>query len=105
MEPNDLAAQLGVSPKALRSWLRRTYPRPAVDHNTRWNLSKAQVTAARAQFGRAAASPVTRKSRPPATELDRRRAASDEAYVIDLCDEILGERALRQHRFEWLRGD
>lgn len=33
------------------------------------------------------------------------RADSDEAYVLDLCDEILGSRGLRQHRFEWLLGD
>jgi very-short-patch-repair endonuclease len=33
------------------------------------------------------------------------RSARNEAYVIDLCDEILGERALRQHRFQWLQGD
>jgi hypothetical protein len=34
-----------------------------------------------------------------------RRAASDEHYVLDLCDDILGLTALRQHRFDWLRGD
>ncbi len=33
------------------------------------------------------------------------RSLSDEAYVIDLCDEVLGSRALRQHRFDFLRGD
>lgn len=33
------------------------------------------------------------------------RILSDEAYVIDLCDEVLGMRALRQHRFDFLRGD
>jgi hypothetical protein len=33
------------------------------------------------------------------------RTLSDESYVIDLCDEVLGTRALRQHRFDWLRGD
>lgn len=33
------------------------------------------------------------------------RSASDEAYVLDLCDEVLGEKGLRQHRFEWLLGD
>ena len=33
------------------------------------------------------------------------RTASDEHYVIDLCDEILGYKALRQHRFDFLRGD
>ncbi|MFG3056648.1 hypothetical protein ACGFZP_37615 [Kitasatospora sp. NPDC048239] len=33
------------------------------------------------------------------------RTGSDEAYVLDLCDEYLGEAARRQHRFDWLRGD
>lgn len=33
------------------------------------------------------------------------RDGSDEAYVIDLCDRVLGEEALRQHRFDWLLGD
>jgi len=39
----------------------------------------------------------------------RKRAGTtrdrDEAYVVDLCDEILGSRALRQHRFPFLVGD
>jgi len=29
----------------------------------------------------------------------------DESYVIDLCDRVLGLKASRQHRFEFLRGD
>jgi hypothetical protein len=29
----------------------------------------------------------------------------DEHYVIDLCDEVLGMAASRQHRFDFLRGD
>jgi len=33
------------------------------------------------------------------------RDDSDEAYVIGLCDRVLGEQAARQHRFEWLLGD
>jgi len=33
------------------------------------------------------------------------RNDSDEAYVLDLCDELLGESSLRQHRFDWLLGD
>ncbi|MET9507816.1 hypothetical protein ABZX62_04930 [Streptomyces flavidovirens] len=33
------------------------------------------------------------------------REDSDEAYVLDLCDEALGDRGERQHRFDWLRGD
>ncbi|MGV0675717.1 hypothetical protein ABQE62_05925 [Mycolicibacterium fortuitum] len=33
------------------------------------------------------------------------RADSDEHYILDLCDEILGIPARRQARFDWLRGD
>ncbi|MFE9965426.1 hypothetical protein [Streptomyces sp. NPDC005525] len=34
-----------------------------------------------------------------------KRDDSDEAYVIDLCNEVLGETALAQHKFDWLLGD
>lgn len=34
-----------------------------------------------------------------------RRTNSDEYYVIDLCDEVLGMKASRQHTFDFLRGD
>ncbi|MFK4144336.1 hypothetical protein [Streptomyces sp. NPDC004065] len=33
------------------------------------------------------------------------RDDSDETYVIGLCNQILGETALPQHRFDWLLGD
>lgn len=33
------------------------------------------------------------------------RKDSDEFYVIDLCDEVLGLTASRQHTFDFLRGD
>jgi hypothetical protein len=35
----------------------------------------------------------------------RNREASDEAYVVSLCDEVLGTTGLRQHTFDFLRGD
>lgn len=35
----------------------------------------------------------------------RGREKSDEAYVINLCDEVLGLTASRQHHFDFLRGD
>jgi hypothetical protein len=35
----------------------------------------------------------------------QKRKDSDEAYIIDLCDEILGISASRQHNFDFLRGD
>lgn len=33
------------------------------------------------------------------------RAESDEHYVLDLCDQVLGTKGLRQATFPWLRGD
>lgn len=33
------------------------------------------------------------------------REVSDEAWVIDVCDAIVGETAIRQATFDWLRGD
>lgn len=33
------------------------------------------------------------------------RSQSDESYIIDLCDEVLKQKALRQHRFDFLTGD
>ena len=65
-----------------------------------WRLVDAepgQVEAARLEF---LPSPPHRTK-----EKSRGRADSDESYVIDLCDEVLGERARRQHRFDWLLGD
>ncbi|GAB2883180.1 hypothetical protein GCM10027074_59620 [Streptomyces deserti] len=33
-----------------------------------------------------------------------RRDESDEAYVVDLCNQVLGEPALTQHKVDWLLG-
>jgi len=32
-------------------------------------------------------------------------AKQNEDYVLGLCDEVLGSKGLRQHRFDWLEGD
>ncbi|MFF9279097.1 hypothetical protein [Streptomyces griseosporeus] len=34
-----------------------------------------------------------------------KRDESDEAYVVGLCNQVLGETALTQHTFDWLLGD
>lgn len=36
---------------------------------------------------------------------EAKREVSDESYILDLCDEILNRKAIRQHRFDFLRGD
>ncbi len=33
------------------------------------------------------------------------RLLSDETYILDLCDEVLGQKAERQKRFDFLKGD
>jgi hypothetical protein len=35
----------------------------------------------------------------------RKPIKRDESYILDLCDELLGQKALRQCRFDFLRGD
>lgn len=34
-----------------------------------------------------------------------KRSNSDESYIIELSDEVLMQKALRQHRFDFLKGD
>jgi hypothetical protein len=50
MRPNDLADEVGVTELALRTWLRAVYPRSDAEHGASWDLSPAQVAAARAAF-------------------------------------------------------
>jgi hypothetical protein len=85
----ELADELGVQGETLRAWLRREFPRPAGQHSKTWHLTPEQVDAARVW----------------ASAPQRRADDRDEHYVIDLCDEILGEHGLRQHPFDWLRAD
>lgn len=80
---------------------------------TDWDGSNAGFTAdhfdALVRSGRititetAIAKPTNRTVAPPvSTPAVRQR---DEAYVIDLCDAVLGRHARRQHRFSFLLGD
>jgi hypothetical protein len=39
------------------------------------------------------------------TTRGRRRTDSDEHYILDLCDKVLGVKGCRQHHFDFLRGD
>jgi hypothetical protein len=41
----------------------------------------------------------------PSISQSKLRSQSDESYIIDLCDEVLNLKALRQHRFDYLKGD
>lgn len=50
VRPKDLAEELEVDAKTLRSYLRKEFPRPAGEKNTSWALTEAQIEAARAHF-------------------------------------------------------
>ena len=40
-----------------------------------------------------------------AVKTESKRKDSDENYVLNLCDEVLGKTGSRQHTFDFLRGD
>lgn len=48
--PNELAAELGISPKTLRAFLRRVCPRSDAEKHQRWILSERHVRKAREHF-------------------------------------------------------
>src|SRR5688572_30090410 len=100
MTPDELARSLGINPKTLRAWLRRTGARSQAEHGQRWVLNQRQIDAATAHFS---GQTVTRTFKAPG--LTATAGNRDEGYVIDLCDEILGELGRRQQCFPWLLGD
>ncbi len=50
MTPDQLARSLGIDPKTLRSWLRRTGARSPAEHGQRWILDQRQIDAAKEHF-------------------------------------------------------
>jgi hypothetical protein len=48
--PSMLAKDLNISPKVLRAWLRKTFPRPTSKKNTSWTLTEDMVAKATAYF-------------------------------------------------------
>jgi hypothetical protein len=51
MRPEGLSAELSVSPKMLRKWLRERFPRADGEHGMPWFLTHEQVTAVRQRYG------------------------------------------------------
>jgi len=103
--PEALAAELGISGKTLRSWLRARFPRPTLEKGSDWSLTDEQVETARAWRASAGRATSTLSGRPAPARRGRARSESDAGYVLDLCDELLEERGSREHTFPWLLGD
>lgn len=68
------------------------------------NLNKPQTTS-RKQVEQHANSTIKSIFDTPSLIPSNGRKNSDESYVIDICDEVLGLTASRQHRFDFLVGD
>lgn len=96
-----MSRELGVTGARIRNFLRLAWPRPDIEKGSPWILSHDQVQTIRNRFSGEARIPSGKHQRVFA----RVRAGSDEAYVIDLCEQILREKAQRQHRFSFLRSD
>jgi hypothetical protein len=92
--PAEAAALLDTDARRIRAWLRRQRGRaPAAG----WTIDTATFNDLREAFAVEQHGRTTASSRTPHVR--------DEIYVVDLCDELFGLRASRQHRFEWLVGD
>lgn len=59
MTPKQLAEALEVDPKALRSYLRANFARPAEAKNTSWDISEEAAEAAREYFEAKKAKPAS----------------------------------------------
>lgn len=104
----EIARAAGIDPKTFRAALRRA--------NLNWH---AHYEKWEVPFGSAehrdmsdVLASLTLSEKPAPTSLPRTRSLqsaprgnSDEAWIIGLCDEVLGEQAIRQHRFPFLTGD
>ena len=99
VDPRRLADELEIDPRVLRAWLRRQYPRETP--GAPWLLTADQIHAARARWDATAPQRQTAQTHASRAKPNTR----DEAYVVDLLEELIGEPVSRQHTFDWLVGD
>lgn len=104
----EIARAAGIDPKTFRAALRRAnlnwhahYEKWEVPFSSAEHRDMSDVLAS-----------LTLSEKPAPPSLPRTsslqsapRRNSDEAWIIGLCDEVLGEHAIRQHRFPFLTGD
>lgn len=102
----EMAIASGIDPKRFRAALRAAnldwHP-----HNGRWEVVRGSdehqdMERVMAQLGGGS---VGLQSTPQAVDGTSEVAIRDEHYVLDLCDAVLGLKAVRQHCFEFLTGD
>lgn len=104
----EMAQAAGIDPKRFRSALRGASLKWHA-HNGSWVVQVGSSQHAEMQrvldtltSGRT----VIRSTGPSRTRSSQpRKSGSDEAWIIDICDAVLGKAASRQHRFPFLLGD
>jgi hypothetical protein len=103
----DMAVASGIDPKRFRAALRAAslgwHP-----HNGRWEVVQGSdqhqdMEKVMAQLGERRINNL--RSPSNTAQGVSRSATRDEHYVLDLCDVILGLKAVRQHCFPFLTGD
>lgn len=104
----EMARNAGIDPKTFRAALRRAnlkwhayYEKWEVPFGSAEHRDMSDVLASLTQSER----PATRSLPGTRSVQSGSRGSSDEAWIIGLCDEVLGEQAIRQHRFSFLTGD
>jgi len=101
--PKEYAAKYKLDPKSVRRRLRALYGKAgdgSHTHGTAWQLTPAMIVA----LGNPTAKRMTRSTEP--AKHRARSSIRDEAYIVGLCDRLLGEKAQRQYRgFSFLAGD
>jgi hypothetical protein len=81
MEPEELARRLGITGRRLRDWLRRRYPRGAIDHGARWSLTPEQVAEASRHFGFASPRPRDLDSAPQQQRANTSTMQADDVAI------------------------
>ncbi len=102
----EMAEATGIDPKRLRAALRaaRLQWHP---HNGRWEVVRGsdQHRDMERVMARLGGGSVRLRSTLKTVPGGSLAAFRDEHYVLDLCDAVLGLKAVRQHCFEFLTGD
>jgi hypothetical protein len=117
MTPNELAAELRTSARALRAFLRREYGNLASQSETRWQLTSQQIERARSHFTRPRVSSLSieateqsaadREPRAPVPTPDRRRGWSDLLAAPRTRSSILNKANIPAEPglYAWFRGE
>ena len=102
----EMANANGIDPKRFRAAL-RAEGLGWHSHNGRWEVMRGSSQHADMEnvMARLCGEPSNFRSVKKAFDAKPRVSVRDEQYVLDLCDEFLGMKAVRQHCFPFLTGD